>query len=178
MDGIRIFRSMVLLCRMLMRIWMKTMWKYLSIKENIIMWQWSNFRVINFNIKTLMALHCFRVVDWGNNTLWMLMWLSNKIAWGICAWNKKNFMQISIKAFMMPLLQVIITLLPLDRGSFCHLLSQEFHVTWFRIIKMPWQFIDGHVAWMCLLNSLTIPNGLRSRERYCPDNNFKINRIW
>jgi hypothetical protein len=34
MDGIRIFCSMVLL---LMQIWMKTMWKNLSIKDNIAM---------------------------------------------------------------------------------------------------------------------------------------------
>jgi len=37
MDDIRIFCSMVLLCRMLMQIWMKTMRKNLSIKENITM---------------------------------------------------------------------------------------------------------------------------------------------
>jgi hypothetical protein len=30
-----------------------------------------------------------------------------------------------------------ITLLPLDRGSLCHLLSHEVHITWFKIIKMP-----------------------------------------
>jgi hypothetical protein len=38
--------------------------------------------------------------------------------------NKKNFARIFIKAFKTPLLQVTIALLPLDRGSFCHLLSQ------------------------------------------------------
>jgi hypothetical protein len=37
--------------------------------------------------------------------------------------NQKKFLQIFIKAFKTPLLQVTITLLPLDRGSFCHLLS-------------------------------------------------------
>ncbi len=38
--------------------------------------------------------------------------------------NKKNFARIFIKAFKTPSLQVTIALLPLDRGSFCHLLSQ------------------------------------------------------
>jgi len=33
MDGIQIFHSMVMLCKMLMRIWMKTMQKDLSIKK-------------------------------------------------------------------------------------------------------------------------------------------------
>ncbi len=61
MDGIRIFRSMVLLCNMLMQIWMKTMWKDLNIKVNIVMWQWLNFMVINFNIETSMALRYFGV---------------------------------------------------------------------------------------------------------------------
>jgi hypothetical protein len=37
--------------------------------------------------------------------------------------NKKNFMQIFIKAFKTPSLQVIVALLPSDTGSFCHLLS-------------------------------------------------------
>jgi hypothetical protein len=37
MDGIQIFRSMVLFCKMLMRIWMKTMQKNLSIIESITM---------------------------------------------------------------------------------------------------------------------------------------------
>jgi hypothetical protein len=110
------------------------------------MWQWPNFTVINFNIKTLMALHCFGVTDWGNNTLRMLMRLSNETTWGICTWIKKSFVQISIKAFKTPSLQVTIALLPSDRRSFCHLLSQEVHITWFRIIKMPWQFADGPVA--------------------------------
>ncbi len=122
MDGIRIFCSMVLLCRMLMRIWMKTMQKNLSIKESITMWQWPNFTVINFNIKTLMALHCFGVADWGNNTLWMLMRLLNKTTWSICAWIKKSFVQISIKAFRTPSL-LVNNVVPLDKGSFCHLLS-------------------------------------------------------
>jgi hypothetical protein len=63
MDGIRIFRSMVLLCRMLMQIWMKTMQKNLSIKESIAMRQWPNFTIIDFNIETLMALRCFGVAD-------------------------------------------------------------------------------------------------------------------
>jgi len=44
-------------------------------------------------------------------------------------------MQIFIKAFRMPSLQVTIALLPSDRGSFCHLFSQEVHVTWFEIIR-------------------------------------------
>jgi hypothetical protein len=38
--------------------------------------------------------------------------------------NQKNFVRIFIKAFKTPSLQVTITLLPSDRGSFCHLLSQ------------------------------------------------------
>jgi hypothetical protein len=38
--------------------------------------------------------------------------------------NKKNFARIFIKAFKMPSLQVTIALLPLDRESFCHLLTQ------------------------------------------------------
>ncbi len=88
--------------------------------------------------------------------------------------NQKNFVQISIKAFRTPSLQVIITLLPSDRGSFCHLLSQEVHITWFRISKMPWQSVDGPVARICLLHSLAIPNGMRSKERCCPDNNLRI----
>jgi hypothetical protein len=37
MDGIRIFCSMALLCKMLMQIWMKTMRKNLSIKKSIAM---------------------------------------------------------------------------------------------------------------------------------------------
>jgi hypothetical protein len=37
--------------------------------------------------------------------------------------NKKKFVQIFIKAFKMPSLQVTIVLLPSNRGSFCHLLS-------------------------------------------------------
>jgi hypothetical protein len=37
--------------------------------------------------------------------------------------NKKNFVQIFIKAFRTPSLQVTITLLPSDKESFCHLLS-------------------------------------------------------
>jgi hypothetical protein len=123
MDGIWIFRSMVLLCRILMRIWMKTMWKNLNIKKNIIMRQWPNFAVIDFNIETLMALCCFGVANWGCNTLWMLMWLLNKPTWHIFAWIKKNFIQISIKAFRMPSLHVTIAVLPSDRRSFCHLLS-------------------------------------------------------
>jgi hypothetical protein len=88
MVGIWIFRSMVLL---LMQIWMKTMRKNLNIKENIAMWQWPNFTIIDFNIETMMALRYFRVTDWGINTLWMFMRLSNKNAWGIYTWTKKNF---------------------------------------------------------------------------------------
>jgi hypothetical protein len=38
--------------------------------------------------------------------------------------NKKNFMRIFIKAFKTPSLQVTLALLPSNRGSFCHLLSQ------------------------------------------------------
>jgi hypothetical protein len=38
--------------------------------------------------------------------------------------NKKNFVQIFIKAFKTPSLQVTLALLPSDKGSFCHLLSQ------------------------------------------------------
>ncbi len=38
--------------------------------------------------------------------------------------NQKNFVRIFIKAFKMPSLQVTIALLPSDRRSFCHLLSQ------------------------------------------------------
>jgi hypothetical protein len=38
--------------------------------------------------------------------------------------NQKNFARIFIKAFKTPLLQVTIALLPSDRGSFYHLLSQ------------------------------------------------------
>jgi hypothetical protein len=37
MDGMRIFRSMVFFCKMLMQIWMKTMLKNLSIIESITM---------------------------------------------------------------------------------------------------------------------------------------------
>ncbi len=37
---------------------------------------------------------------------------------------RKSFVQISIKAFRTPSLQVTIVLLPSDRGSFCHLFSQ------------------------------------------------------
>jgi len=40
------------------------------------------------------------------------------------------------------------------------------------------QYVDGLVAQMHLLHSLAIPNGLRSKERYCSDNNFKIDWIW
>jgi hypothetical protein len=40
---------------------MKTMWKDLNIKVNIVMWQWLNFMVINFNIETSMALRYFGV---------------------------------------------------------------------------------------------------------------------
>ncbi len=38
--------------------------------------------------------------------------------------NKKNFARIFIKAFKTPSLQVTVALLPSDKGSFCHLLSQ------------------------------------------------------
>ncbi len=51
----------------------------------------SGVTTINFNIETLMALHCFGVTNWGNNTLWMRMWLSNKIAWGIYAWINQSY---------------------------------------------------------------------------------------
>ncbi len=91
---------------------------------------------------------------------------------------RKSFVQISIKAFRTPSLQVTIVMLPSDKGSFCHLFSKEVHVTWFRIIKMPWQFVDGPIAWMRLLHSLAIPNGFKSRDRCCPDNNLRIDRIW
>ncbi len=37
MGGIRIFRSMVLFCKILMQIWMKTMWKNMRIIESIAM---------------------------------------------------------------------------------------------------------------------------------------------
>ncbi len=56
--------------------------------------------------------------------------------------------------------------------------SQEVHVTWFKIIKMPWQSVDGPIAQMRLLHSLAIPNGLRSKERCCPNSNLRIDRIW
>jgi hypothetical protein len=39
----------------------------------------AEFMVIDFNIETPMALCCFEVTDCSNNTLWMLMRLSNKI---------------------------------------------------------------------------------------------------
>jgi hypothetical protein len=87
--------------------------------------------------------------------------------------NRKSFVQISIKAFRIPSLQVTITLLPSDKGSFYHLFSHEVHVTWFIIIKMPWKSIDGLVARMRLLHSLVIPNGLRLRECYCSNSNLK-----
>jgi hypothetical protein len=77
-----------------------------------------------------------------------------------------------------PLLQAIIMLLPSDKRSFRHLLSQEVHVTWFKIIKMPWQSSNGPVARMRLLHSLAIPNGLRSRECCCLYSNLKIDKIW
>jgi len=40
----------------------------------------AEFYSIDFNIETPMALRCFGVADCGNNTLWMLMRLLNKIA--------------------------------------------------------------------------------------------------
>jgi hypothetical protein len=92
--------------------------------------------------------------------------------------NKLFFVQIFIKAFRTPSLQVRIALLPSNKISFYHLLSQQVHITWFKIIKMPWQFADGLAAHMCLLHSLTVPNGLRSKERYCSDSNLRIDRIW
>jgi hypothetical protein len=38
---------------------------------------------------------------------------------------------------------------------------------------MPWQFVDGPAVRMRLLHSLAIPNGLKSRERCCSDDNLR-----
>jgi hypothetical protein len=63
MDDIWIVRSMVLLCRMLMQIWMKTMQKDLSTKKTSQCDNGQILRLLISNIKTLMALSCFEVVD-------------------------------------------------------------------------------------------------------------------
>jgi hypothetical protein len=56
--------------------------------------------------------------------------------------------------------------------------SSFVHITWFRIIKMPWQSVDGPAARMRLLHSRAIPSGLKSREHCHLDIDLRIDPIW
>jgi hypothetical protein len=51
--------------------------------------------------------------------------------------NQKKFRANLYQGLQDAIIAMTIALLPSDKGSFCHLLSHEVHITWFRIIKMP-----------------------------------------